>query len=250
MATSPSNEEKANQIVGFGVALVQLVSDVTPEAIGETTKQQLSEFLSGEVAGPIANANSNLTAKIGSTDASVLSGETLGRAAYDLYEKTLEAAANNPVYRSVRTLLDDGLAIVKRAGETIGIVPGAALNPFNDPAFDPDAGATPVSEIADGGSKSYTVFLPYAAGEGGQRIRLNLNGTDTGNLRVIANGQELSVTNGQFDLTISEGARALTFALLSNSSVAEDANLTLTATLTDAEGNATHLTHDELDHNA
>jgi hypothetical protein len=128
----------------------------------------------------------------------------------------------------------------------VAVKPGATANPFDDQNFDEANAPTPTSVVADGDANSYTIFLPYAAGDGGQRIHLKLEGADADKLSIIANGETLTVVNGEFDVTITEGERALTFALLDAESVAADASLTLTATLADAEGTPTHQTHTEL----
>jgi Ca2+-binding RTX toxin-like protein len=172
---------------------------------------------------------------------------SLTHAEYRQQHDILVQARNDPQNAGIRTILSDAIELVNRAGGAIEIKPGASSNPFNDPDFDPDADPNPSSTIVESAARSYTVFLPYVAGEGGQHIRMKLEGSDdVDDLKVIAGGVTLTVDGGEFELIIDEGQRALTFALVQSGDIDTDSNITLSATLTDDEGNATHQTHVEL----
>jgi hypothetical protein len=142
----------------------------------------------------------------------------------------------------VRSALNEAKDIVESAGETVQIVQGHAKNPFDTPAYDPDAAAIPSSTIEEGHGRTFTVFLPYEAGEGGQHVKVKLDGANANNFRVIA-GDEIPVVNGEFELDIAEGHREISFNLQERGDVDADSTLTLSATLVDADGIPTHQTH-------
>src|SRR5262249_47913481 len=96
-----------------------------------------------------------------------------------------------------------------------------------------------------GAAGTFSIFLPYDAGEGGQRIRLQLTGAGADTFSVVANGEDTPVANGAFTLTVPEGRRQTSFALIAPQDFQASGALSIDATLVDAAGEATHRTHHE-----
>jgi Ca2+-binding RTX toxin-like protein len=212
----------------------------------DSLRVALNELVVQDLGQALANSKRDFTAPYQLARASVFGANKFDFVDYDAIRGALEDARNDPKYAVIRSLIDSGLAAADKAGETLVVHKFAERNPFGVAGFDPDVGMPQTSVVSDNGAASYTAFLPYAAQTGGQHVRMKLEGAGADNLSVIANGQALTVNHAEFDFTIAEGQRALTFALISGASITSDSNLTLSATLTDAAGNATHLTHNEL----
>ena len=131
------------------------------------------------------------------------------------------------------------------ASETPAIVQFAAkpVNPFEDADFDSDS-APPISgELEEGAAGTYVVFLPYEANHGGQKVRLELSGVSTDKLRVLSDGAVVSATNGAFVLTVAEGRKQVAFVLEAADDLGSSGTVSVSATLLDAQGVATHRTH-------
>src|SRR3569623_492663 len=126
------------------------------------------------------------------------------------------------------------------AARTIAAMP---TNPFEDPNFNPDTAATPTSDMSDGSMGMYAVYLPEAAGETGQQIKIQLEGGDSSGLRVQVGNQILTTDNGSFTLTVQPGEKQAAFSILSESDVSSDQTYTVKATLIDATGQTTYQTH-------
>jgi len=88
--------------------------------------------------------------------------------------------------------------------------------------------------------------LPYAARLGGQRIHVRISGAGAESLDIVRGSDVVTLdSNGEFDLTVSEGTRQVAFAVVQVRDVDNDSALILSATLVDGAGNPTHLTHDQ-----
>jgi Ca2+-binding RTX toxin-like protein len=147
----------------------------------------------------------------------------------------------------VQQILSDVRAIIDAAGEKVVIRSGRSTNPFNDTSFDPDASPVSVGQLKEGSAKAFTLYLPYEAGESGQRIKLDFEGAAADKLSVFADGEEVNVdASGTFTLTVVEGQREVSFEIASLEDVDADQTLRLSAQLVDAAGEATHLEHEEL----
>jgi Ca2+-binding RTX toxin-like protein len=115
-------------------------------------------------------------------------------------------------------------------------------NPFDDPSFDPDS-AVQNSEMKEGGTSTFALYLPDVAADGGQLVRIHLDGDSAGSLKAQIGDQVVTLTDGSFDLTVSEGSKEVTFSLLSEGDISANEQITLSATLLDADGNAMGAAH-------
>jgi RTX calcium-binding nonapeptide repeat (4 copies) len=116
-------------------------------------------------------------------------------------------------------------------------------NPFDDPSFDPDSAPSPSNEIDEGGTASYALYLPYSAGEGGQKVRIQLAGDSANSLRVQVGNQIIAPIGEAFEVTVQEGSDQVTFTLLAIGDVTGAEEVTISAKLIDADGNFTYNTH-------
>ena len=157
----------------------------------------------------------------------------------DLFVGTANAA-------ETRATVAGGINDILTSAETVVIGSSRGANPFDDPNFDPRTSQLPIARLEEASVSTFTAYLPYGAGEGGQRVKLKLAGTGAELLSVLAGGEEIELdTDGSFTLTVAEGQREATFALLAAADVDTDETLVLSATLVDAAGEATHRTHEE-----
>lgn len=152
-------------------------------------------------------------------------------------------AYGEEVTRAIREAKD----IVTSAAQTLVLRPNAGPNPFNDANFDPEAAPVATGAIKEGQVKTFTLYLPYAVGEDGQRIRLQLNGSAADRFLVLDHGDALEIgSDGFFELTVPVGRREIAFSLWAEEDVDTNETLGLSAQLVDIEGNPTHLAHLEL----
>ena len=157
----------------------------------------------------------------------------------DLFVGTAHAENTNEVVR-------EAIEAVRKSAQTVVIRNGGASNPFDDENFDPSASSVPIGALDEGTIAAFIVWLPFEAGEGGQRVKLELAGKGAELLSVLAGGEEIELDpDGSFTLTVAEGQREATFALFAAADVDNDETLVLSATLVDAAGEATHRTHEE-----
>ncbi|MGD9726129.1 MAG: calcium-binding protein [Nitrospiraceae bacterium] len=140
----------------------------------------------------------------------------------------------------IRAALEDAQAIVQQAGQTVVVQSGFGPNPFNAAGFDPDAAASPVVLLNETVARTFTIYLPYDAAAGGQRVKLGLTGPNADDVRLITANGELAGENGVFALVIPEGHRQLTIGVRMNNDMSTNGTLALSATLVDAVGQATH----------
>jgi Ca2+-binding RTX toxin-like protein len=158
--------------------------------------------------------------------------------ALDLFVGTAQAAETRD---AVSRAIDD----VRSAAETVVVAAGRpSTNPFDDPNFDPGVYQLPSLSLSEGSIETFTAFLPYEAGEGGERIRFKLAGTAADKITAIDEEVELDA-DGTFTFTVAEGQREVSFGLWAREDIDADATLTLSATLVDESDLATHLEHDE-----
>jgi Ca2+-binding RTX toxin-like protein len=136
--------------------------------------------------------------------------------------------------------------IATNAAEAVVIRPGRSSNPFDEPSFDPDASPIATGGLAEGSVSTFTVYLPYEPGAGGQRVRLELGGIGVEHLSVLVDGEQIELeAEGSFTLMVAEAQREATFSLVAGADLDADATLTLSAQLVNAAGEATHLEHEE-----
>ena len=208
----------------------------------------LTEFAQNDFARALANANPDFVQKYALANTSVFGSATLDFEDYSRYEQALRDAISNPEFSEIRELLVTALQDVDFAGELIVLRSGTGPNPFDDEAFDPEAAPVATGAIKEGQVKTFTLYLPYAAGEAGQRIELRLAGTAAGAFTVLDGAELVELeAGGAFTLTVGAGRRESVFGLWAQRDVDASETLGLTATLVDAQGAPTHRSHLELD---
>jgi Ca2+-binding RTX toxin-like protein len=120
-----------------------------------------------------------------------------------------------------------------------------AANPFDTPGFNPDVAQLPQEEVQEGGIKRFALSLPYGAGEGGQRVAIALDGTAAPYVKLLAGAEEVVAQDGVYTVVVEEDRRELELAVWGQIDVSEGETLSLSATLVDEAGQATHQTHTE-----
>jgi Ca2+-binding RTX toxin-like protein len=158
----------------------------------------------------------------------------------DLFVGTAHAAAYQDL---VSREIDAAVAGI----QSVVIRQGRAANPFTFPDFDPDASPASVGALTEGSVRTFTLYLPYDAGAGGQRVELTLAGGAADKLTLLDHAEEVALgLDGLFTLVVPEGRRELSFGLWAKEDVEAGAALALSAQLVDGEDEPTHLPHIEL----
>lgn len=81
---------------------------------------------------------------------------------------------------------------------------GVGVNPFKTPGFVPGGASSATVEERLG--QAFRLSLPFAAGTGGQRVSLQLQGAQVNQLSVLTdNGAQAIGANGAFELAVPEG---------------------------------------------
>src|SRR5512135_1692705 len=190
------------------------------------------------VAQSLANAYDGLTLKF--TDAFEW-GSSLSRFALASVARGLEAEAG------AAPEFELALGALEFALQSAVIRPGRSANPFDSASFGPDASPVSVGSLAEGSVRTFTLYLPYEAGTGGQRVQLALAGGAADRLALLDDAGETALgADGAFTLVVPEGRRELSFGLWAKGDVDAGAALALSAQLADGTGAATHLGHVEL----
>ncbi|MGH8745055.1 MAG: calcium-binding protein, partial [Burkholderiales bacterium] len=144
--------------------------------------------------------------------------------------------------QQVRREIDDAVAGI----QSVVIRQGRPANPFASLDFDPDASIS-LGALAAGSARTFTLYLPYDAGSGGQRVNLTLAGGAADMLALLDHAGEVALgPDGAFTLLVPEGRRELSFGLRAKQDIAGGAMLGLSAQLVDAQNVATHSAHLEL----
>jgi Ca2+-binding RTX toxin-like protein len=140
--------------------------------------------------------------------------------------------------------LDQARASLISAGQApeIRVFAAKPTNPFDDAAFEPGSALQAAGEIADGSAGTYVLFLAYEAAEGGQKVRLDLGGVATDQLTVWSEGAVVPVADGAFILTVAEGRRQVAFVLEVAEELTAGGSVSISATLVNEDGVATHQT--------
>ena len=160
---------------------------------------------------------------------------------------SLAGIADQPTTENLLQSFNQTEQIVVDAGQTIILRPGSGPNPFDATGGPGDVNASAPASINEKGTATFTVYLPYAAGEGGQRIRLQLTGSAAGAFDVVATSGAYPVgPDGTFDLLIHEGQKQITFALAELRDIDVSETLGLNATLIGANDTPTHASHLEV----
>lgn len=140
--------------------------------------------------------------------------------------------------------MEEARDIIQRAGQTVVVQQGIGANPFDTAGFDPAAAPVATGTVQEKSVHTFTAYLPYQAGTGGQSVQLQLNGVGTNTLTVLSGGQEFTPVDGVVTLVIPEGQKAIQFAVRAQT-LSADATVALVAQLVDGTGVATHLEHQE-----
>jgi Ca2+-binding RTX toxin-like protein len=201
----------------------------------------------------IANASEDLMLDARYSGALFDWGQSLASNALRAFRNALDAAltvvsgsAEAAVPVPLRDEIRSSLKKVEFAAQNVVIQRGRSMNPFDDPAFDPEAAPLVTGGLDEGSVSTLTVYLPYEAGTGGQRVALELSGVGVEQLSVNSDGEEIALdADGGFTLTLGEGQREATFSLVAGADFDAGATFALSAQLVNAAGEATHLAHEE-----
>jgi hypothetical protein len=162
-----------------------------------------------------------------------------------LIDQAYAAELNDPrLSFSARTVIEEARETFQRAGQTVVVQQGLGSNPFGSPGFDPAAVPPLALNLNEGQQQTLTIYLPYEAGIGGQKLTLSLNGVNASGFMIRADGRELLPEGNVFTLTVLEGQKQLVIALRQTQDIGAASALSLVAQLVNAAGAATHR-HDE-----
>jgi Ca2+-binding RTX toxin-like protein len=216
-------------------------------ATADRMEAALEKFAEDGIGRALASTNSDFIAEGSLGVLNAFEGRSFDFTEYEHYRRALADVMDDTDVVSARPYLEAALREIDLAGErpVLDVFASKPTNPFNDASFDPDTASPAPGEIADGGAGTYVVFLPYEAGQGGQKVRLDLSGTGADRLTVLSDGVVVPVTDGAFTLAIAEGRKQVAFALEAASDLGASGSVSISATLVDAEGVATHRTHFE-----
>ncbi len=222
-----------------------LIASVDTAAAAEV-KREMEKFIHDDFAVALVNQSDVLGATV-LAHANVFGEVKQDFVSYDRYHDALVNAVDDPAFHDVRDLLLDTLKWIERGGEWINVVAGRReTNPFDDPAL-VSANDAGTGSLTEGRAKEFTLYLPYDAGAGGQRIKLTLGGPNVDQFEVSRDGNAITLdASGAFELVVPEGSREVVFALDAARDIDVDETLSLTAQLLDAAGNPTHQSHLEL----
>ncbi|HJT21169.1 MAG TPA: putative Ig domain-containing protein [Nitrospira sp.] len=96
--------------------------------------------------------------------------------------------------------------------------------------------------VQRGQGQALTLFLPYAATQGGENIALRLQGNEAQDFQFItSDGQLVPDANGNITITVPEGEQQYTFNLLATNDANTNSSLSLSATPVDQNGQPTHI---------
>ena len=218
------------------------MEDVSPEA-RDLLVGQLNAFMQDTASG-FANALPDFTQKI--TDVAFNLGQTiLNFANIQLIDQAWAGELNDPrLSSSARTAIEDAREIFQEAAQTVVIQTGMGPNPFHIPGYVPGPASSATVEERLG--EVFRLSLPFAAGTGGQRVSLHLQGPQANQLSVATDeGAQVIGADGTFQVTVPEGTDQVRFTLIASNNVSADATVTLSATLVGPNGDATHTTQIE-----
>jgi hypothetical protein len=235
----------------FDLSLIDLLnSETTRLGVGDTAFQDritaaTSKFIREDLGWALANSRPDFTARYQLASLSAFFNTRLDFIQYDRIHEALESASRDPKFAAIRAAIGQALQPIEAAGQTI-VIEESGANPFKSPTFDPDAGSAASSVLVEDGARSFTLYLPYAAGELGQKIRLSFSGDAANVLRVIIGGELVTPASGGVLINVSPGQRQESFAITTRGDFDTDEAVAVSATLLDANGNPTHKTNLEL----
>ncbi len=241
--------EKGVPLLGVGLSLAIRSWAKAVREKGVAVSPLLAEMSGAlnDLAEGVANQNPELIRKYTDPNAFSFDWGTNSPSYYrDLIGEFQSALHRPDVDGALRAPLADALAVVEKAGQLVVLKPGRQANPFDTPGFAAE-NAVSTAPLNEGQVRTFTAYLPYAAGKGGQRIRFRIAGAAIAKLQVLRDADPVSLNSaGEFDLVVPEGAREVAFGVHARQDVDVDETLGMSATLVDAQGNATHQTHLEV----
>lgn len=232
------------KLVGLTNALYATLSEIPGLTSQELTLlAQEREAATLDTGSGFANAFQDFTQKIANVAFNL--GQTITSFAdIQLIDQAYAAELSDPrLSSSVKSVIEDAREIVQRAGQTVVVQQGIGANPFDGAGFNPDAVPPATVNVNEGQLRTLSINLPFEAGIGGQRLQLTLAGPTAGTFTVLTGSDTLTPQNGSVLLTIPEGQRQLIVGLRSTQDISVNSALTVSATLLDAAGQATHTTH-------
>ena len=105
------------------------------------------------------------------------------------------ALEDRTITSDLRMALEEAQVIVQHAGQTVVVQQGIGVNPFSTPGFDPAAAPLATGTVKEKSVNTFTAYLPFEAGTGGQSVQLKLNGVGGNTVTVLSGGQEFTPVN-------------------------------------------------------
>ncbi len=229
-------------LAAAGTGLYQLLQSLAQGASGASMLARLKDTI-GDGLADVAKAIAN-----GFTDRIKAFTDTAVDWAGDVSRSllgTLEAAFKQLAGNDQPAGFKDAYEAIRDTAQTLILTPEKG-NPFAAGAT-PDPDSTGNADISEGHLQGFTLYLPYEAGEDGQKVKLTLAGASADAFTLIYQGQRIDIgPDGAFQVTVKAGEQSIAFGLWARDDIDTDGTLTVKAQLLDAEGNATHKEHTEL----
>ena len=197
-----------------------------------------------DTASGFANALPDFTRKI--VDVAFNLGQAISDFAdIQLIDQAYAAESNDPrLSSSARLAIEEARETFQQAAQTVVIQKDMGPNPFHTPGFVP--GGVSSATVEEHLGEVFRLSLSFAADTGGQRVSLQLQGPQTNQLSVVTDdGVQPVGANGAVAVIVPEGADQILFTLIASDEVSADATVTLSATLVNVNGDATHTTQME-----
>ncbi|MGI8895007.1 MAG: calcium-binding protein [Casimicrobiaceae bacterium] len=242
---------RAQAIIDFDASLIAWMEEerleiaVEDSVVADEMLAARDNFIRYDLAQALVNRG-DLLQPVQLAHANVFGATRVDYASYDRYRDALADAVVDPQFSDIANLLQDTLNRVDTGGNWVAIRSGRITNPFDEPNF------TQENDVANAASKegavtTFTLYLPYEAGTGGQRVKLTLGGIAADQFEVLRDATPIDIApDGAFTLTLDEGRRQIAFGLRAAADIDVDETLTLTAQLVDAAGEPTHQSHLEV----
>ncbi|RPH80106.1 MAG: calcium-binding protein, partial [Nitrospiraceae bacterium] len=215
-----------------------------PDSQGQLTadvSQAIRKSLNEDFATALVSANTAYERPITLDRTNLFAGANY--AVFVEYRDALKDALRAPEFVSIRPYLDEALAIVEAGWQTLTLASGVARNPFDDSLADPNGLPSLQLQLEEGTSRVVTAYSSSPAGSGGQRVAIQVTGQSADSLAVVVGDDTIQLdSSGAFEIVIPEGQRQASFAFWQKSDVAADDMLSVSMTLLDEAGQATHRT--------
>jgi hypothetical protein len=203
--------------------------------------QERDAFISDQGKG-FANAVADFTQKFSNVAFSL--GQTIGSFSdIQLIDQAYAAELTNPdLSSSAKNAIESAREIFEGAAQTIVVQQGIGPNPFDTIGFNPESASLATSTLKEEGVNTFTAYVPYATGTGGQAMQLTLNGIGANVVTVLTGGQEFTPVNGVVTLVIPEGEKQAQFALRAQD-LSSNVKVALDVQLVDLVNGTTVATH-------